>query len=324
MGRLLETLGELLPPDGDREWTVEANPDSLDGEFLRTCREAGVNRLSLGVQTLSSPILEKLHRHGGTERRSLALAAELFPGAFSADLLSGLPGQDRALLLGDIEQVLSFKPAHVSLYALSLEEGTPLWERGAELPSRDRADRLWISGRDALERSGYAQYEVSNFCRPGKESRHNLRYWGMKNWLALGPSGSGTLIDDQEGTGLRLSWPADLDAWLVRGPDWRARMEEERLDRLTLIKESLLMGFRCTRWPDASLFKRRFGISPEEAIPQTLARWRARGLAGTQNTTAGTALTPGGLLFLNSFLAEAFEELENHPPENQYSKSDAN
>ncbi|MDR1443871.1 MAG: radical SAM family heme chaperone HemW, partial [Treponema sp.] len=194
MGRLLGALGELLPPDGGREWTVEANPESLDGEFLRICRDAGVNRLSLGIQTFSPRIREKLHRRGGTER--LSLAAELFPGAFSVDLLTGLPGQDRALLLGDIERALSFKPAHVSLYALSLEEGTPLWERAAELPSRDRADRLWISGRDALERSGYAQYEVSNFCLPGKESRHNLRYWGMQNWLALGPSGSGTLIDD--------------------------------------------------------------------------------------------------------------------------------
>ncbi|MDR1444555.1 MAG: coproporphyrinogen III oxidase family protein, partial [Treponema sp.] len=156
-------------------------------------------------------------------------------------------------------------------------------------------------------------YEVSNFCLPGKESRHNLRYWGMQNWLALGPSGSGTLIDDREGTGLRLTWPADLDAWLVRGAEFRPGTE--KLDRLTLVKESLLMGFRCLRWPCASLFKRRFGFSPEEAVPRTLAKWRARGLAGAENISgagdAGPALTPGGLLFLNSFLAEAFEELEN-------------
>jgi oxygen-independent coproporphyrinogen-3 oxidase len=315
MGRLLEALGELLPPDGGREWTVEANPESLDKEFLRICRAAGINRLSLGIQTFSPSIREKLHRGGGTEQlhHALALAAELFPGAFSVDLLTGLPGQSRALLHRDIEQALSFKPAHVSLYALSLEEGTPLWGRAVELPSGDRADRLWINGRDMLECSGYAQYEVSNFCLPGNQSRHNLRYWAMKNWLALGPSGSGTLIDDREGTGRRLSWPADLEGWLVRDPDWRSRLREEKLDLLTLVKESILMGFRCIHGPDAPLFKRRFGISPEEAIPGTLARWRSQGLAGDapNSAEAGPALTAEGLLFLNPFLVEAFEELEH-------------
>jgi oxygen-independent coproporphyrinogen-3 oxidase len=317
MGRLLEALGELLPPEEGREWTVEANPESLDKEFLRICRAAGVNRLSLGIQTFSPPVREKLHRGGGMEqlRHALALAAEQFPGAFSVDLLTGLPGQSRAMLQRDIGQALGFKPAHVSLYALSLEEGTPLWARAAELPSGDRADRLWIHGRDMLEGSGYAQYEVSNFCLPGNESCHNLRYWAMKNWLALGPSGSGTLIDDREGAGLRLSWPADLDAWLVRGPDWRTRLREEKLDRLTLVKESLLMGFRCTHWPDASLFRRRFGVSPEEAIPGTLARWRSRGLVRAKDAAdapeTGPALTAEGLLFLNPFLVDAFEELEH-------------
>jgi oxygen-independent coproporphyrinogen-3 oxidase len=312
MGRLLGALGSLPGAPG-REWTVEANPESLDKEFLRVCRDAGVNRLSLGVQTFSPALRARLHRGGGTAavNRALELAAEFFPLAFSADLLTGLPGQERRGLVAGIARLLSFRPAHVSLYALSLEEGTPLWERAAELPPRDKADRLWISGRDALEASGYRQYEVSNFSLPGKESRHNLRYWDMKNWLALGPSGSGTLIDDQTGTGLRLSWPGDLETWLA-GADWRDRLGLESLDRLTLMKESLLMGFRRVRGPDSALFKRRFGLSPEEAIPHTLARWRRRGLAAPPNTVPpGPALTGEGLLFLNSFLADAFEELDH-------------
>ncbi|MDR0669930.1 MAG: radical SAM family heme chaperone HemW [Treponema sp.] len=304
--RLFDALGEL--PGRDREWTVEANPESLDAEFLHACREAGVNRLSLGVQSFSPRLRALVHREGQALERALSLAARFFPRSFSADLMTGLPGQDRNGVLEDIARLLSFHPAHVSLYALTLEEGTPLWERAEEVPPRDSADSLWIAGRDALERSGYAQYEVSNFSPPGQESRHNLRYWGMKNWLALGPSGSGTLIDDRKGAGLRLNWPADLALWLAGEPERPGRLALENLDRLTLMKESLLMGFRLGRGPDAPLFKRRFGVSPEEAVPRTLAKWRGRGLVAAE----GPALTREGLLFLNSFLVDVFEELD-HP-----------
>jgi oxygen-independent coproporphyrinogen-3 oxidase len=314
IGRLFGALGEL--PGRDREWTVEANPESLDAEFLQACREAGVNRLSLGVQSFSSRLRALVHRAGRVEalERALDLAARFFPRSFSADLLTGLPGQDLKGLLEDIARLLSFHPGHVSLYALTLEEGTPLWARAAELPGRDKADHLWISGRDALERSGYTQYEVSNFSLPGQESRHNLRYWGMKNWLALGPSGSGTLIDDRKGAGLRLSWPENLALWLSGDSGWTGRLEQENLDRLSLMKESLLMGFRLSRGPDAPLFTRRFGLSPENAVPKTLAKWRARGLVGPgpadSPAESGPALTREGLLFLNSFLADVFEELD--------------
>jgi oxygen-independent coproporphyrinogen-3 oxidase len=327
LGRLIGALGELPGHEG-REWTVEANPESLDRDFLRVCREAGVTRLSLGIQSFSPRPRSLVHRAGGPGAlgRGLELAAEFFPQDFSADLLSGLPGQGRRGLLGGIARLLSRRPAHVSLYDLSLEEGSPLWERAAELPPREEADRLWISGRDALEASGYEQYEVSNFCLPGKECRHNLRYWDMESWLALGPSGVGVLIDEEGGTGLRLSWPGDLAAWLDGAPDWRdrpapghpaqgrlarerlvrERLTRERLDPPTLLKESLLMGFRLRRGPRSALFQRRFGLSPEEAVPRTLARWRARGLIAP-----GPALNREGLLFLNAFLVEAFAELDS-------------
>jgi oxygen-independent coproporphyrinogen-3 oxidase len=312
MGRLLAALNGLLPPAEDREWTVEANPESLDRAFLRVCREGGLNRLSLGVQSLSPRSRALVHRGGGIEAiyRALGLAAEFFPGNFSVDLMTGLPGQDSAALLGDLEQVLDFHPAHISLYALTVEEGTPLWDRRGELPPQETADSLWITGRDALEEAGYGQYEVSNFSLPGKESRHNLRYWMMKNWLALGPSGSGTLINEKRGTGLRLSWPADLESWLspacqsFRGP------RAETLDRLTLMKESLLMGFRCTRGPEAGLFAARFGLSLDDAIPQTLAKYQDRGLIVPGGRGEGWALSKEGLLFLDPFLVEAFNELD--------------
>jgi oxygen-independent coproporphyrinogen-3 oxidase len=221
----------------------------------------------------------------------------LFPGAFSADLISGLPAQDEAILLKDIAALLAYEPAHVSLYALTTETKLPF------APPDDEADRLWLLGRDALENSGYAQYEVSNFARPGKRSRHNIRYWRMENWLGIGPAASGTLINDETGAGRRYTVRADAEAYL-KDFSWDSAAIEE-LDPLTLIKESFLMGFRYVEGPDRALFKTRFGKEPEAFIPRTAERWRKRGLMDGGKP----ALNREGLLLLNPFLLEAFAEL---------------
>jgi oxygen-independent coproporphyrinogen-3 oxidase len=249
----------------------------------------------------------------------LSLAAEIFGRDLSLDLMTGLPFQNETILLEDIEKALSYGPGHVSLYALTLEEGTPLAAMSAKgdhlLPEPDEADRLWIAGRNALEMAGMTQYEVSNFSRPGKESRHNIRYWRMENWLGLGPGGSGTRIDDETGAGRRRTYTPDLDAWFRRDTSPDAVFTEEYLDRHTLIQESILMGFRCLKGPDRALFEKRFHRPLENLIPQTLRRWEARGLL-QQNPwdSAPLALIPEGLLFLNTFLAEAFKELEATNP----------
>jgi oxygen-independent coproporphyrinogen-3 oxidase len=201
----------------------------------------------------------------------------------------------------DIETILAFSPAHVSLYALTVNPKLP----GS--PPDDEADRLWLLGRDALEKAGYVQYEVSNFARPGKRSRHNIRYWRMENWLGIGPSASGTVIDDNNGTGWRYTETADVDAYLrLPVPRHDDSITAEFLDRLTLIKETFLMGFRYTEGPDRELFKTRFGADPETFIPRTMKRWRERGLADNKKT----ALNRDGFLLLNPFLIEVFEELE--------------
>jgi oxygen-independent coproporphyrinogen-3 oxidase len=316
--RFLKGILPLLPGKPD-EFTVEVNPESADEAFLAACRENGVNRLSAGVQSFNEKSRRAVHRSGSAASLpgQLALIARCFPGAFSADLLSGLPFQDEAALLRDIETTLSFNPVHVSLYQLAVEEGTPLAARVAAvglreagLPYGEEADRLWLLGRDALEKAGYAQYEVSNFSLPGKESRHNTRYWRMKNWLALGPGASGTLIDDSTGTGRRYTVRADADAWLGRGaeaPRAPPPVTEEALDCPALMKETLLMGFRLAEGPDGALFRKRFGLEIEKIIPRTITAWRQRGLF----REGRTALSKEGLLFLNPFLVDAFREIDN-------------
>jgi oxygen-independent coproporphyrinogen-3 oxidase len=322
--RLLEGLRTLLPA-GVEEFSLEANPESADGPFLEACRQGGVTRISLGVQSFHGPSRRAVHRvgDGSLLPERLRLAAELFGENFSADLMTGLPLQDEAVLLGDLEKLLSFGPGHVSLYSLTVEPGTPLERRARSaaafaaehsgagehpLPDPETADRLWIRGRDFLEQAGYEQYEVSNFARPGKRCLHNIRYWRMENWIGLGPAASGTVIDDAEGTGRRYTVSPGADAYL-RGPP-EIRVEE--LDRLTLMKETLLMGFRYTGGPDDAAFRRRFGLTLEEALPQTLDTWRSRALLRRDRL----ALTKEGLLFLDPFLVEAFTELETLPQGN--------
>jgi oxygen-independent coproporphyrinogen-3 oxidase len=309
-GGITRLLTGLLPllPNVPAEITLEANPESADERFLRAGRDAGVTRISLGVQSFNEESRRAVHRVG--EGRlipgRLELVRQYFPGAFSADLITGLPFQENSVLLRDIEKLLAFEPAHVSLYALTPEPGTPLAAaRPQNLPAGDEADALWISGRDALEAAGYAQYEVSNFALNGKESRHNMRYWRMEQWLGLGPGASGTIINDDEGTGLRYTVKPDVDAWLERPVTDSPPQIVEELDKLTLMKETVLMGFRCLEGPDTALFKKRFNGNIEETIPKTLARWRKRGLLQNHKT----ALTKDGLLLLDPFLIEAFSEL---------------
>jgi len=284
---ILGLIGRFSPPP--QEVTVEANPESADEAMLAAIREEGVTRLSLGVQSFYGPSRKAVHRAGDEAvlPGRLALVLAFFPDAFSVDLMSGLPFQSKSVLLDDIAGAASYKPAHISLYALS-----------GKKTAGDEADELWLCGRDALEKSGYFQYEVSNFCLPGMECKHNIRYWRMRNWLALGPSASGTIIDDATGTGFRYTFPSDASNWL--------ESVNERLDSLTLIKETLLMGFRCIEGPDEDSFLRRFNKRIEEVIPKTLSGWRSRGLLSGEKC----ALTKGGLLFLNRFLLEAFGELE--------------
>jgi oxygen-independent coproporphyrinogen-3 oxidase len=313
-GRLLRGLrsfGALakVPPG---EITLEVNPESAGEELLRAAREGGVSRISAGVQSFHEASRRAIGRAGESRRlpARLRLMAEIFPRAFSADLIAGLPGQDEGVLRRDIDRLLAFEPAHVSLYALTLAEGSPLAARARRpgfLPPPEEAERLWIAGRDALTAAGYAHYEVSNFALPGHECRHNLRYWRMENWLGIGPAASGTLIDDETGSGRRYTGADRAEDWLREGPP--PEPAEEYLDPLTLMKESLLMGFRSVEGPEEALFARRFRRTIPQAIPRTIAAWKARGFfAGDR-----LAPSPEGLLFLDPFLRDAFGELDRAP-----------
>jgi oxygen-independent coproporphyrinogen-3 oxidase len=280
-----ETPGErLVPTMPDAEITVEANPDTLDGPFLAACKKHGVTRISIGIQTFNDECRNTVGRPGSGRmaEEKLVLLNGIFPGAFSADLISGLPGQNEHILLTDIERLLKYRPAHVSLYDM-IPHGTI-----TGLLPEDRKAELWIAGRNALLNAGYEQYEVSNFALTGRaRSAHNIRYWLMQNWIGAGTSASGTVIDDDKRKGIRET-------------DGRI----EPLDSGMLMKETFLMGFRYCEGPDTDLFRRRFHQSVEDAIPMSLAKWEKRGVIRKGETRP----TRDGMLFLDGFLRDCFAE----------------
>ncbi len=314
MERLLGQILAALPSIPD-EVTVEANPESLTPAFIEACASSGATRLSVGCQTLHERSRRAVSRIGDvfSVRRAVSDVARLFPGSFSLDFISALPYQTDAILEEDLSFACDSGADHVSLYALTLAEGTPLESavRTGDifLPDPDRADELWIRGRDFLEKRGFRQYEVSNFSRPGAESVHNMRYWRLENYLAFGPGAVGTVVDEEALRAVRTTWPADADLWCtpsVRG----AAPEAERVSTRDLIAESAIMGFRLRDGVPVDVFERRFGVPVGFFFGKTLAAWRARGLADSERP----ALNPAGLLLLDRFLVECLSELDSAYP----------
>lgn len=320
LNRLLGSLSGLEPV----EWTVEANPESLDREFLASCERAGVTRLSVGLQSMDDRLLATLGRPGtaGDNRRGLELIADAWTGDVSLDLITGIPGQSREGMLADIADAAA-RFGHASLYALTVEPGTPfaaLVEAGIlELERRDHDDELWLAGRAALEDAGLHQYEVSNFARPGQECRHNLRYWHLEPYLGVGPGAVSTLPPDLAAvlTGtripapvVRLANPRDLDAFFAgaeprSGAPWG--IEAEAVTGVSFVLETLMMGLRLVRGISAESFRRRFGADIGELAPGLWQRWTDRGFAAPQADRL--LVTDRGLLVLDSLLRELAGDL---------------
>lgn len=192
--RLLQTINELHPVAPDAEITLEANPDDLYGDYLQAIRQAGVNRLSIGIQTFHDDLLRYMNRaHDRTTALKTFEAAHHAGFAnISLDLIYSIPGQDDSRWEEDIEQALLLEPQHISCYSLTIEPQTVFgkWATAGKLkaiPDDLAANQLEIL-MDRLQLAGYEHYEISNFALPGFYSRHNSSYWRQENYLGVGPS----------------------------------------------------------------------------------------------------------------------------------------
>ena len=185
---LLAAIKKYYRVEKHGEVTFEANPDSASFQALRALRRAGFNRISLGFQSACPGELERIHRPHTAEQGDAAVAAARKAKLknLSLDLIYGLPGQTMDSWRNTVEHALSLGPEHLSCYGLKVEEGTPLAARtaaGEVLPDDDAQADMYLWTVERLARAGYVQYEISNFAKPGYESRHNLRYWRMEPYV---------------------------------------------------------------------------------------------------------------------------------------------
>lgn len=294
MAGLARVLGkERLRPE--TEWTAEANPESFTREVARGWRAAGVNRVSLGVQTFHEPALRWMGRLHGPEgaARAVATLGDAGIESFSVDLIFGLPAHVGRSWSQDLERALELDPPHVSLYGLSVEEATPLGRavrEGREPPGdEDRYREEFLEAAETLTGAGYEHYEVSNFARPGHASRHNATYWTGEPYLGLGNGAHSYAPPVRRWN--RREWE-DYAASATRG----ASPEEGRevLDAHAFRLERIWLGLRTSG-----------GLALEEfggGAASLMERWERDGLAITVG--GRVRLTAAGWLLLDRLAVE--------------------
>ncbi len=300
LARLFDSLPWTF--EAGAEITLEANPGTLSPARLELVRSLGVNRISIGAQSFQDRVLDRLGRAHKAAAALRTVEHSLATGfRVSLDLILGLPGQD---VKADLETAAALGVGHVSAYTLQIEPGTPFALAGMT-PDPDREAAAFAAARTALGRAGLTRYEVSNFARPGEESRHNLAYWRMAEWGGLGPAASAHFYTPAgAGVAERRTNPP-LPRWAVGESPAR-----ETIDPLEHAKESLMMGLRVREGVDLDALSARSGLP---GLREVLER-AARELVPTELLVAGGPRlqpTAEGLDRLHAAVLSLWEALES-------------
>ena len=301
VGRILEAIVSAYPVRDGAEITAECNPNDLTPAKCAELRAAGINRVSMGVQSMDNGLLAMLGRRHDADEAVDALDACRQAGFdnVNLDLMYGLPNQTLGQWQDTVERLLAQSPEHISMYSLTLEDGTPLkrWVEQGRLPEPDPdlAADMYDLARASLRDAGYHHYEISNWCRPGRQSEHNLAYWRNLQWLGVGPGAHSSL------TGVRF--------WTVRSPrDYARKAAEwveiagrwdlvtpaaiesvptvddlEVIDEATTAAETMFLGLRLLDGMDVAAASARVGIDLAARYERELAELAAEGLLEWEN-----------------------------------------
>ena len=303
---LIADARHLFAPTDDIEITLEANPTSVENARLRAFRDAGINRISMGIQSLDPTDLARLGRqHSAAEAiAALELARSLFP-RLSFDLIYARPGQTLDAWRAELRRALALAADHLSLYQLTIEPGTTyeaMHRRGElALPDDDLAADLYDATAEEAARFGLAPYEVSNYARPGAESRHNLAYWRYRDYAGIGPGAHGRVTLNHTLHATRRHRAPEPWAERVER-DGHGTTREDEVPPRDRAREMLLMGLRLTEGINAPRFAARTGLALSDAIdPDILAQALDAGYLTMTDTTL--APTEEGRKRLDSLLA---------------------
>ena len=305
---LLAAVRRYYRVEKEAEITFEANPDSVDLRSLRALRRAGANRISLGMQSACPAELEGVRRPHTAEQVDLAVAAARKAKLtdLSLDLIYGLPGQTMDSWQATVEHALSLEPEHLSCYGLKVEEGTPLAARveaGEVLPDDDMQADCYLWTVERLAQAGYEQYEISNFAKPGRSSRHNLRYWELRPYIGFGPGAHSDF------GGRRYAWIRDLEGYIKGVLEGGPLLDSEDLiPREERSSEYLMLGLRTARGIEEWEYRGRYFMD-FTPIQRQLEGFALQGWA--ERTEEGRwRLTPRGFLVSNQLIGSLLERQE--------------
>lgn len=271
LGLLLSMIAPMLKGDArgasPYEWTVECNPDDLDREYLDLLHDLGVNRLSIGIQSLEDASRVAIGRRGSAADilEAVRLVSDFWQGPWSADFMYGLPNQSPEGLARDLAKTSELGVSHISLYELTLEPGTVLDQAVAgkriRLPDEDESAAQYEAAKAVLDSAGLRRYEVSNWAKPGQECRHNLCYWRLGNWSALGPAAVGNY-----NTGPRCIRTHNIRDLGRYCDDPLSSMEHEIVETKDSMFECLMLALRTVEGFSFNQFFSRFGFKAEDVF----------------------------------------------------------
>ncbi len=311
---IFDALRENFHIEPEAEITLEANPGTLTEQKLADYRRAGINRLSIGLQSTDESELKLLGRiHTYAEfLESYRMARAAGFENINVDLISGLPGQTEESWLKTLRAVTELEPEHISAYSLIIEEGTPFYEKYGDeavnpayppIPDEDTDRRIYHLTKDVLKSCGYERYEISNYARPGYECRHNIGYWTNMPYLGLGLGASSYM------EGRRFT---DLESFeeYMSAPAGRHR-NVRKLTEKDMWEEFFYVGLRMIRGVSLTEFEKRFGFFPARAFPGVMERFIRDGAA--ELVHGYFRLTDYGLDVSNYVLAHFLLEKEEFP-----------
>ena len=279
MEDILQKIYEIFELERRAEITIEVNPGTVDEEKLQCYKENGVNRLSMGLQSVKDEKLRLLGRiHTYQEFvESYELARKAGFDNISIDLISSVPGQTLQEWKEELETAAAQNPEHISVYQLIIEEGTPFYEKYAEhpelLPDEETSREIYLWTGKFLKEAGYEQYEISNYAKPGKESRHNLKYWEREDYLGLG-LGAASMVRN-----IRMSNTKDMRTYLERCDKPKTMREDVQfLEEPRQMEEFMFLGLRKTRGVSKKEFKRIFGREMDMVYEKALHKCLENGM----------------------------------------------
>lgn len=303
ISEILKLVYENYDVDANAEITIEANPGTLNREKLGIYKKAGINRISMGLQSVDNNMLKELGRIHTFEEfcENYKLARECGFDNINVDLMSALPGQTVKNWQHNLETIAAMAPEHISAYSLIIEEGTPFFEKYGEredlLPSEDEEREMYHLTKELLQKAGYNRYEISNYAKPGYECRHNISYWKRIDYIGFG-LGAASLIEEVRHTNY-----SDMSEYIRRLKEKNIPVEDtEKLLKNSQMEEMMFLGFRMIEGVSYKEFKEKFKVEMKSVYGDVIEKFLAEELL--EDKEGRIKLTERGLDISNYVMSE--------------------